>query len=127
RWAATVVRLRSDIVDGTHFEACSLKRTNCSLATRTRPLDEYVDLLHTVLLCLTCRGLRGHLGGIRCGLAGSLESHNARRRPRERCSGRVGDGDDCVVEGRFDVGLAHCDVLLVLATGLASRGLGCCH
>src|SRR5690606_28550800 len=80
-----------------------------------------------VLLRLACRRLGRHLGGVRGGLARALEPDDARRRPAQNSTGRVGDGDDGVVEGRLDVGLTDRDILLLFATRLTNRRLGCCQ
>src|SRR5450830_1526360 len=74
RRAATVVRLRGDVLDRTDLEACRLERTDRGLATRARALDEDVDLLHAVLLRTTRGGLSGELGGERRRLARDRKS-----------------------------------------------------
>src|SRR5690606_8670022 len=60
-------------------------------------------------------------------LARTLEADRAGRRPADHGTRGVGDGDDRVVERRLDVGLAHGDVLLLLAARLARGGLRSSH
>src|SRR5690606_4240511 len=110
-----------------HLEARGLQRTDRGLAARSRSLHEDVDLLHAVILRLTRSVLGGELRGERGRLARTLETDAARGGPADHGTGGVGDRDDRVVEGRLDVGLAHDDVLLILATRLACRGLWCSH
>jgi hypothetical protein len=71
--------------------------------------------------------LGGDLGGIGRRLARTLEADAAGRRPADDGPGGVGDRNDGVVERRLDVGVTHCDVLLVFTTRLTSRGLWCSH
>src|SRR5690606_27657987 len=125
--AATVVRLRGHVVDRSDLEASGLQRTDRGLAARAGALDEDVNLLHTVLLRLAGGRLGGHTGGVGGRLARALEAHATRRCPAEHRTRGGGDGNDRVVDRRVDVGLAECDVLLVLAARLAGGGLWCSH
>src|SRR3954471_18525026 len=67
-------------------------------------------------------GLGGHLRGERRGLAGALEADGAGGGPRDHRPGRVGDGDDGVVERALDVSLALDDVLLLFTAHLLGAG-----
>src|SRR5690606_1570369 len=127
RGPAAVVRLRRHIVDRADLEARGLERTDSRLAAGARSLDEDVDLLHAVLLRLARGRLGGELRGVGGRLARALEAHGARRGPADDSARGVGDGDDRVVERRLDVGLAHRDVLLLLAARLARGGLRSSH
>src|SRR6476619_6257848 len=118
RGTAAVVRLRRHIADRAHLEAGGLERTDRGLAARARTLDEDVDLLQAVLLRLAGGVLGSHLRRERRGLARALEAHVAGGRPADHVALRVGDRDDRVVERALDVGLAHRDVLLLLAADL---------
>lgn len=71
---AAVVRGGRDVLDGADLETGRLKRTDGRLTTRTRALDEHVDLAHAVLLRATGGRLGGHLRGERRGLPGALEA-----------------------------------------------------
>src|SRR5947209_4495564 len=121
---AAVVGRGGDVLDGPHLEAGRLQGTDRRLAARARALDEHVDLAHAVLLRPARRRLGGHLRREGGGLARALEADLARGRPRDHGTGRVGDGDDRVVERALDVRVAVGDVLLLLAAGLARRA-GC--
>src|SRR5215212_5391949 len=121
--AAAVVRRRGHVLDGADLEADRTQRPDRGLAARARALDEDVDLLHAVVHRPTAGGLGGHLRGERRGLARALEADGAGRGPRDHRTGRVGDGDDGVVERALDVSLALGDVLLFLATHLLGAGL----
>src|SRR5690606_11219662 len=124
RRTAPVVRLRRHVVDGADLEACGLQRADRRLAPGARALDEDVDLLHAVLLRLARGRLGGELRGVGRRLARALEADGSRGGPADDGARGVGDGDDRVVERRLDVGLAHRDVLLLLAARLARRGGG---
>lgn len=52
-----------DVLDGADLKTGRLKRTDGRLATRTRALDEDVDLAHAVLLRAAGGRLGGHLRG----------------------------------------------------------------
>src|SRR6201991_2573364 len=120
--AATVVWGGCDVLDGADLEADRTQGTDRGLAARARALHEDVDLLHAVVHRPTTRGLGGHLGGERGGLARALEADGAGRGPRDHRTTGVGDRDDRVVERALDVGFALSDVLLPLAAHL----LGAC-
>ena len=117
--AAAVVRLRGDVRDRADLQAGGLQGTDRGLAARAGALDEHVDLLHAVLLRAAGRRLGGELRGERGRLARPLEADATRGRPRDDGAGRVGDGNNRVVERRLDVGVAQRDVLLLLAARLA--------
>src|SRR5262245_8854764 len=121
---AAVVGRGRDVLDGADLEADRTQGPDRRLAARARTLDEDVDLLHAVLHRPATRGLGGHLRGERGGLARALEADGAGRGPRDHRTGRVGDRDDRVVERALDVGLAHGDVLLLLAAHLLGAGRG---
>src|SRR5215217_7016982 len=120
---ASVVRGGRDVLDGADLEADGTQRPDGGLTTRARALDEDVDLLHAVVHGATASGLGSHLGGEGGGLARALEADGAGRGPRDHRTGGVGDGDDGVVERALDVGLAHGNVLLLLAAHLLGAGL----
>src|SRR6218665_677849 len=91
---ASVVRLGRHIVDGADLEASGLKRTDRRLATRTRALDEDVDLLHAVLLRLAGGRLGGQPRGGGGRLARALEADSAGRGQADDGTRGVGDRDD---------------------------------
>src|SRR5688500_16555155 len=119
---AAVVRLRGDVGDRADLEAGCLQRTDRGLPAGAGALHEHVDLLHAVLGGLAGGVLGGHLRRERSGLARALETDVACGGPRDHGTGRVGDRDDRVVERALDVGLAHGDVLLLLAADLLGPG-----
>src|SRR5919202_1714732 len=118
---ATVVRGGRHVLDRPDLQAGGLQRTDRRLPARAGALDEHVDLAHAVLLRAARCGLGRHLRRERGGLARALEADLAGRRPRDHGAGRVGDGDDRVVERALDVRVAVGDVLLLLAARLARR------
>src|SRR5215207_9871422 len=120
--AATVVRLRGDVLDLTDLEAGRLQRADRRLTARTRALDEDVDPAHAVLLRLAARVLGRQLRGERGRLAGALETDVAGGRPRDDVPQRIADGHDRVVERALDVGVPVGDVLLLLAPDLLDAG-----
>src|SRR5205823_2062830 len=69
-----------------------------------------------LLHALASGGVGGDLGGERGRLARALEARAPGRFPGDHVALDVGEGDDRVVEGGLDVGLAHWDVLLGPAT-----------
>src|SRR5690242_3333438 len=118
----TVVRRGGDVADRADLEAGSGQGPDRGLTTGARALDEDVDLAHAVLHGAAGGGLGGHLGGVGGGLARALEADLAGRGPRDHRTGGVRDRDDGVVERALDVGLAHGDVLLLLAADLLGAG-----
>src|SRR5919107_1880689 len=124
RRTAAVVRLGGDVGDGADLEAGCLQRTDRGLPAGAGPLHEHVDLLHAVLGGLAGGVLGGHLRRERRGLARALEADVACGRPRDHGAVGVGDRDDRVVERALDVGLAHGDVLLLLAADLLGPARG---
>jgi len=63
--AATVVRLRGDVLDAGHVEPCGLKRTDRGVLAGTGALGEHFDLLQAVLHALLGGGIGGNLRGER--------------------------------------------------------------
>src|SRR4029077_2603632 len=114
--AAAIVGLRGHVAHAGHLEAGGLQRADRRLAARAGALDVDLDLLEALLDPLARRGVRGHLGGERRRLARALEAGAAGGLPRDDVALAVGQGHDRVVERGLDVGLAHRDVLLRLAT-----------
>src|SRR5690348_11142235 len=100
--AAAVVRRGRDVLDRADLEAGGLQRPDRRLATRTRALDEDVDLAHAVLLRATGSGLGRHLRGERGRLTRTLEADLPGRGPADHVADRVGDRDDGVVERALD-------------------------
>src|SRR5690606_32872149 len=86
-----------------------------------------LDTAQPVLHGGTCGLLGRHLGGERCALAGALEAHGARTRPRDDIPLRVGDRHDGVVERALDVHDTHGDVLALALAGAAAALLRLCH
>src|SRR3990170_21096 len=119
---AAVVRRGRHVLDGADLEADGTQRTDRGLPAGAGALDEHVDLLHAVLHRTPAGRLGGHLRGERGGLARPLEADGPGAGPRDHRAGGVGDRHDRVVERALDVGLAHGDVLLLLAAHL----LGAC-
>src|SRR6202020_1367438 len=104
------VRDRGDVLDPDDLDADRGQRADRGLATRAGPAHEYVDLAHAMFHGLLGAGLGGQLGGEGSGLARTLEADVPGRGPGEDVALGVGDGDDGVVEGAFDVRHAVGDV-----------------
>src|SRR5215213_754677 len=124
---AAVVRHGRDVLDGRHLDAGALYRANGGVTPRTRALHLHLGASQAVLLGGLGRPLGGQLGGERRRLAGALEPHAARRRPRDDVALGVGDRDDRVVERALDVHHAGGDVLAVPAARAATRWLRLGH
>src|SRR6266571_8141173 len=118
RRPAAIVRYGRHVLDRADLKPGRLQRPDGGLPARARALDEDVDLAHAVLHRPARGGLGGHLGGVRSGLARSLEPLLTRGRPRDDVARRVGDRDDRVVERAPDVGVPVSDVLPLLAADL---------
>src|SRR6201992_1427488 len=118
RRPAAIVRNGGHVLARTDLQPGRLQRPDGGLPARARTLDEDVDLAHAVLHCAPRRGFRGHLGGVRRGLARTLEADLTCGRPRDDVPGRVGNRDDRVVERAPDVGVPVSDVLPLLAAHL---------
>src|SRR5215213_8509873 len=120
---AAVVRLRGHVLDRGDLKPGRLERADRGLAARARSLDEYLDLLKSVLHALARRGVGGHLRRERSGLARALEARSAGGLPRDHVAVLVGQRHDRVVETRLDVGLTEGHVLpdAPAATTWASR------
>ena len=92
--ATAVVRLRRDVLDARDLEARGLQRPDRRLAARPRSLDEYLDLLQTVLDALARGRVSGHLRGERRRLARALEAGAAGGLPRDHVPLTIGQRDD---------------------------------
>src|ERR1700761_4141680 len=118
-----IVRDGGHVLDRADLQPGRLQRPDGGLPARARTLDEDIDLAHAVLHRAARRGLGRHLGGVRRGLARSLEPDLTRGRPRDDVARRVGNRDDRVVERAPDVGVPVSDVLPLLAAHLLRGGL----
>src|SRR5581483_3398149 len=99
RRPATVVRYRCDVSNAGYLEAGRLQRTYRRLAAAARALDQDLYLSQTVLHAAPGGRLRGDTGGVRCALAGALETDGASTGPGEYVSVGIRQRDDRVVEG----------------------------
>lgn len=93
---------RSDIANDRHFESGCLERSNRRFASRTGTFHEHFNFPETKVVCLFgcrfCRDL-SRKGSV---LSRAFESVFSSRRPRDRVSVRVRNGDDHIVKCRFD-------------------------
>ena len=124
---ATVVRDRGAILDASDFEAGCLKGTDSGFATGTGTLHEDGNLLQAVLhsglsSCFSC-----HLSSEGRGLTRALEAYGASGLPGNYIALRIRDGNDSVVESRFDMRSANCDVLALRALKTRANVLLSCH
>src|SRR3954471_17615168 len=122
--AATVVWDRCDVGDRGDRHAGRLERADRGLTAGARTAHEDFDDLHARVERLARRVLRGDLRGVRSALARALPTGRAGGRPRDDVPGRVGDGDDGVVEGRLHVRrAARHDLALALLARRRRLGL----
>ena len=112
-----------DVFDAGDFDAGVLDGTDGGLSTRPWALHLDVDFANAVLHGSPSRSLSSLLGGIRGGLARTLEANVAAGCPAEDVALLVADGDDGVVEAGLDVGHAMSDVLAFSTTRLAAWAL----
>src|SRR5690606_26163875 len=124
RRTATVVRHGRHVGDAGDLETYGVKGAHRGLASRTRALDQNLDVLDAAFLGKPARLLGRNLRGKGGRFARTLETVAARSRPCQRIALAVGDGDDGVVERRVHVGNALGDVLLDL---LANPGACLSH
>src|SRR6266851_1869610 len=108
---ATIVRDRRYVTDRRNGEARRLQSTQRRFAARARPRHFHFKSAHAVFLGFARNILARHLGRIRGRFTRPLETHGARRRPRNRITLGVGDRDHCVIERRVHVSDAGGDVL----------------
>src|SRR6186997_2254088 len=116
--AAAVMRDWGDIGDGADFESCRLEGADRLLAAGAGTLDVDLDLAHAVLHRTLGRAVGREGRGIRCALAGALETGDAGRAPADDRTVEVGDRDDRVVERGLDMNVPLRDVLLLTPTCL---------
>ncbi len=95
-----------DVDDLRHFYAAVVERTNRRFASVSGPLHEDLHFLqtrfHRASACIFGR----HLSSVRRIFLRASKAHFTRRRPRNDLTGRIGQRDDDVVEGRIDVRFA---------------------
>jgi len=85
------------------LQATAVQCPNSGFTARARAHDANLDILHAVFLGRIAGALGCHLRCKRRGFTRAAEAAATRRRPGERVSLTVGDGDNGVVEGRMDV------------------------
>ena len=124
RGTATVVRHWGDVDNLGDFDSHVVEGSNGALASAARTFHEHLHLLQAMLHGFLATILCCALCGIGCVLFRSSKSHLARTRPGNNLPCGIGEGDDDVVEGGVDVGLAHgihFDLLLAFFGGLGHR------
>jgi len=108
--AATVVRHRRHIRDGSDADTQGAQSAHRRFTTRAWTLDLDIKILDALVLGSTTGHFRRDLSCERCRLARTLEALATRRSPRQSVALAVGDGDDCVVERSVHVCDAVCNV-----------------
>jgi len=114
RRPATVVWQRGDIDDAGHFETRCLKRSNGGFATGARSANLDIHPAKPMLLRQAARLIGGDLRSERGALSRSLKVNVPGAGPGNRVSGRIGDGDERIVERRTDVYDANRNILPLL-------------
>jgi hypothetical protein len=115
------VRHGRDVHDLRHFNAHVVQGADGALAATTGSFHEDLDLLQAVLHGFLATILSSALRSVRRVLLGTAESHLTGAGPGNNLPSGIGEGNDDVVEGGVDVGLAHgihFDLLLRLFGGL---------
>ena len=72
---AAVVGQRCDVDDLSHFDACTVNRTDCRFAAITGALDVSFDFAEAEVVGCLCAVLGGHLSGVGSVLLRTTESH----------------------------------------------------
>ena len=103
---ATIVRHRGDVDDFGDDDSGVVDGTDGGLTAGARTLHIALDFPQTRVESGLGGVLGGHLGGVRGVLLGTAETALAGGRPADDLALGVRQGDDHVVEGRGDMGLA---------------------
>src|SRR5690349_13270175 len=114
RGTAAVVRQRRHVFDSEDLQTGILDLKHRLLTTGAGAFYFDLDFNHAMLACFAGRFFSCATGGERGALAGTLEANSASRRPGDRLTIGVGDGDHRVVEGRLHMGHATRDALAKL-------------
>src|SRR6266446_10463574 len=133
RRPAPVMRNRSRILNGPHFDSRRGQRAHCRFPARSWTAYSHIHRAHPVIA--------RHAGGIRRGLlrrkrspfAGPAKTQRARTLPCQNVAAHVRDGHDSVVERGLHMHQSVRNVLalfllerLLLAFFLGRRGAACC-
>lgn len=97
------MRQRRHILDHPNRNSGSLQPGDRTLATRTRPFDTDFHFPHSELLGAVCANFSGSLCSKRSAFSAPLEPNGSSCRPAQNLSIGIGNGDQCVIEGRLDV------------------------
>src|SRR5438270_8126103 len=111
---ASVVRNRSHVANGTHFDSRSRQRANRRLAARSRATDAHIDTAHTVIPRHVSGVRRSLLRRKRRAFARSTEAERSRTLPRQNVAIHVGDGHDRVIEGCLYIAQSMGNMLALL-------------
>ena len=99
RRTAAVMRNRSHVFNGFHFQACSLQSTDGSFTAGTGALYENFNSLQTMFHSSLGSLFSCHLGCKRGALTRTTEAHAAGRCPAQDTAVQVGDRNDRVIKG----------------------------
>lgn len=123
--------LGGDVLDQTGFEVYDLQGADHGLIAGTGTPDEDIDLLRAMLLSTTGHGLDRELDDEEDGLARAPGVDLAGGGPGDSGTGRIGEGNNGVVERRLDVcvpaGDALGDLLARLTRSAGARNPYGCH
>ena len=102
----------SNIFNHIYFQTSSLQGTYSRFPARPGALNRNFDFFHSVLHSLTGSLLGSHLGGERCAFSRAFKPDSAGTSPRNGITFRIGDGNDGIIKGGFNM----CHTLLDIFT-----------
>ena len=105
---------RRNVLNEVDLQASCLKRSQGRFPPGPWPLDIDINGSNTMLHRLFGSILCSHLCGKGSAFSGALETLCAGAGPGDDISLWIGNGDDCIVESRLDVGNSHLNILLNL-------------
>lgn len=111
RRTAAIVRNRSHIFDGFHFQACSLQSADGSFTASAGSLYEYFDPFQAMFHSGFGSGFSSHLSCERSAFPGTAEALTAGRSPAQDSPVQVGNRYDRVIKGGADMCYTSFNVL----------------
>lgn len=112
RGSTSVVRDRGHICDRSDPQSHRLNRTDGCFPPGARPLDKDISFLQSHVLTLLDRLLRRQPRSVGGAFPRALETLCPSAGPCHYIARRVGDGHNCIIKGRLDMGYPIWNVLL---------------